>query len=1168
MAIQSDFSRKVWSSLSHSTVLSVTAMVLVFGITSCGSDEKETEVKDSPAAETKASPPTKRIEENKKIGDSPPLPDAVLQQAGKAAALVKIPGQADRQGILLAGSTSQSRSYVMICDAPEDIETVTLAYQASGKIAVSSAKKISRLASGLSVFGFTTSSTPQVCRLEEPSPGSTFHAIRLAADQALTSEEVGALEAELSEVRMKIEETNRKMHESRMPGQRPMRPTDRGMFERELAQRMETLSQIPRELAELRSTEAQLAGRQSMRIASMKVAELAGFSQREHEVKDGGVFDNSLLASSTKGIVAIRAGGKWVDIKRVVEESSKIIGSAKLSLSGGQSRVSLTCELFPVIPSANSSYVIVAETTLGLESQGSGSIDERLAKVSPVPFQGSGSTLSVSRDFEWGGRKTKLWVKVFDPKEPETLLLDEVILMDYPGTFAARWEKPPSAIIAIPPPQPDVPVDVVKDRSILDAKGEILDLVAAGDGSVLMVRTNREPYWAPLDLKTGKWLPAPWKAKAGTLLAAQAGNIHLIDVNSMVMETWGLASGKREGLQLLPVAGPIVAVASPLADASQPMMVVTAKAAYFLDAVNFEQLACALDTTGLFDDGSDDHYQRSPLDPASITLRASDDGVLYSLLGRRPGEQGSQLEFLTVTLDKSPIVISKSSDRQFLGSKGRNLAQYFPDHGGAGLMVMPTSSGARFPDSTGEIRITHENGGASIAVIKNPPVLPDARAMTATSLAADRGAYLDTENGVLLFPDGEKLHIMHLNFPEIEKTAAKFLLAGESLEIPLPPGTGHRLTSAEGGETVIDAAAVRWTSPDSGQEQNHRLKLEWTGELGSEISSQHEVRVLPRSPGVDVESPDGAKRISLHRRGIISGLDADIRDFAGSGVIALTQRGVGSEAWNLWTCEKIFSSPTRYRNFFGDADHIYTLGDNGKLTSYDITTGDVLAEGTLGTNVNNITTGMSSRKAILAIEQDGGSGFLLLISPDTLKPQIVDLPQEIRRRLPHVRLASNASGSAAWGKGVGIFRDDRAITVTPYPQNISGFFEGVPDIYGKQVFDGKKVFDLDAKDAVVKEVPELRGIENSTKYELDVSGRYLLMMGYDAKAVRQIVSVRDVRKPTDELFKISYPGAASGQYPLVIADSKTLVSWRYFGGKSLAFVYDFDIPQIIAEISR
>jgi hypothetical protein len=1158
---------------------------LVFSHTSCKRSETGEAAPDvARPANTEDSVPGRKViapAPVAKVPDTPPMSSSVMGRIVRMTALVQIPDQPERTGILLEGAAASSshRNYLVICEAPAELESVSVAYQSSGKTGKALAKRISILPSGLSLYGFATKSSLSCYRLTDSATGDTFHAIRLKGEGSISPEEKAAMTSELETIRSRLSALHKEERESmraattRQPMPRDTRRTrqdPRRMQRERMREVQQVRAKIRSEMKELSTRQSEIRSHLKFPVAGIAGVEVAAAAGRDGLEAVGGNLEHTLLVTKPNMIVALRFQGKWLDLAEILSSSGNQIEHVQFELSGQKSSIYLSCKLAPILPSASNKYSMVAATTYELESQGSGSIEERLASVKPVPFQGRGSSLSVSQQLKWNGSKTKLWVKVFNDQHPDELILDEVILLDYPGSLSPRWDKPPSPLITIPESKPDTPENLVSGSETLDAKGEIRDIVAAGDGSVVMIRTNQPPFWAPLDMKTGQWMTAPWKATAETLLATQAGKIYLIDRKTGMLEIWGLTSGKREGLQILPLTDPIVSAVAPLSDPDQPLMIATVKGCYFIDPVKFEVLPSNLNLGDYFDQKADKRRGTSPLDPASLCLRASDDGSLYTFSGISTNTERRSPSTVTLTVDRSAMVVSKISGMQFLASHGRNTARGYPDHGGSATSVMPMATNARFPAPMGQIRFMNDSGREAIAVLASLPVLPKKAGEFNGALMPDRGTYFDSSFGVLLLPDGNKLHLVHLNIPKQEEPLSKFIFAGESLEIPLPAGTGHKLTSKDGGTSEIGPTSIRWVAPVAkDRNRQYSLRLEWTGELGSQIHKDYRIQVL-QSVGIpEVMSPDGGKNIPLHRRIVLNEVDSDIVGFAGSGTVVLVNESGSFSAWNLFTGELMLRRKLYFNRILGDADRIYVLDQKGQLTSFDILTGQELGRADVGKKIRSIVTGMSCRNALLAVEQEGVDGFLIQIPRDSLKPLIIDLPQETRRKLFMPRMVANASGSAIWSRQVGIFRDSRAITVKPIPYNVlNGLSDGVPDASGKIIVGRNAILNLAAPVPKPLEFSKLPGLGDSPQGKLDQSGRYLLFTDPKEDPLWRYISLRDVRQPSREVMKIRYPSTENLGLPYIISGTNTLVQFQRIGGRLNAVVYDLNIPKLIKELSR
>ena len=132
---------------------------------------------------------------------------------------------------------------------------------------------------------------------------------------------------------------------------------------------------------------------------------------------------------------------------------------------------------------------------------------------------------------------------MIDDANPGQPVIDESISLDHEdAALVAKWAKPPSELIELPEAAADSPEDLVKARSALDAGGTVLDLIPTADASVLLVQTDRPPFWATLDLKTGTLGKVPWSATPDTLVATQAGKTYAANSKTKEVEIWDNAS--------------------------------------------------------------------------------------------------------------------------------------------------------------------------------------------------------------------------------------------------------------------------------------------------------------------------------------------------------------------------------------------------------------------------------------------------------------------------------------------------------------------------------------------------------------------------------------------------------------------------------------------------
>ena len=316
-------------------------------------------------------------------------------------------------------------------------------------------------------------------------------------------------------------------------------------------------------------------------------------------------------------------------------------------------------------------------------------------------------------------------------------------------------------------------------------------------------------------------------------------------------------------------------------------------------------------------------------------------------------------------------------------------------------------------------------------------------------------------------------------------------------------------------------------------------------------------------------SPDGLKTVALRPRGILNEVDSNNVGFAGSGTVLLVNESGNLSAWSLATSELLFRVKERFSRVLGDADRIYAQGDGGLLTIYDIGTGEVVGKVDLGKNIQSLATGMSSRSPLLAVEQEGVDAFLLQIPRDTLKPIIMDLAPETRRRFFIPQMVANASGSAVWSREAAIFRDSRAITVKTFSYEVlNGMSDGIPDASGQIIVGRSSILHLGSDPPKSVKISSLPGAGESTTCKLDQSGRYLMLSGPTEDSQMQTLSLREVREPSKELLKIRFPSLGGGQMPWIISGTNTLVQFLTIGDRQKAAIFDFDVPEITKQLAH
>ena len=1104
--------------------------------------------------------PGKPAEKPVEVPSIPPLSPMLLDQLPQQCVLIRGANGQYATGVVVfqdAGSSPGSSRQLIAASTSPDSDKVRLAYRrAAGSVAVGSGKREMVLPNGLSLYSTTLNGT---FRPGDAAPAQgRLHACRLSGQGSVDEKERTELEAKLAPLRERLEELNAQQRDAIQ---------DRGRTPASRREAMRGGHDSSMEQSKLGLEISQLSGRLEMPFDSISPEETASGATTEALEKSAASLEGTVLANLDGAVGAIRHDGKWIGTRDLMPEGSGSPAGVSLRISGSNQTINVSCDIEWALPFSNPACSMVAATTYELESLQGADIAERLSKVEATQLSFLRTKSAISRSCDWNGKPTSLWIRVFKDADPTHPIIDEMVLVDYQDRFSARWGKPPSPLIKRAADEADSPADLLRESNTVDAQGTILDMVAAGDGSVLIVQTDRPPFWAPFDLKTGRFEEAPWKAGPDTLVAAQAGKVYLIDRKSKVLEIWDLASKKRTGLQILAVEGDLVAAAAPLASASSPLLVTSLRTALFFDPVHFDPMSTGLSLGECFSAGE----QRSNLpriDPTSVHLRTSEDGALYLMEGRRSEGQGRDALTVSIKMDASSTATAGvSSSRSMLTTHGRRITRDYPDHGGSNVQLRAQSNSKAFPSPPGMIRFT-EGNGKTIAELRNVPVSPSESAKSSTPFPRDRALYFDSSHDVLVAPDGDKLHVLRLNLPELSQALPDFAFSGEELEIRLPPGRDHKLVLPSGenaGKAVIEGNFVKWTMPESASRGQADLTLEWTAELGSTMTRPIQCQLVGRSSRPHVESTDGKTKIFLKRAGEIPH-DDGIRGFAGSGEVALTNSRGACGAWNLSTCERIFTLTEKsVRSFFGDADQLYIFKSDNILKSFDLRTGELLKEATFGDTsqgegLAGITTGISSRGPLLAVETDDMNRYLAMVDRKTLKSHLLKFPRETQQLFFITDFRTNPSGLASWTSRAGVFRKGDDISVQSFEKNPR---DGTPDASGRFLVANEGIVDLEPSPPVLTKISELLGNADSVECSLDVSGQYLLLMESSSRPGQTVVSVREVVKFKEELFKLIVPSHYDRSTIHVISEGHKVI----FGNSQLTNIYHFDIPAMVAKLA-
>ncbi|MEK7950984.1 hypothetical protein [Luteolibacter soli] len=1129
---------------------------VIVALTACKESKSGASSASAPATEEKApaTPAPPAIE---------PLAPAALAKVLRQAVLIRTKDGTEITGMLLqpGGQSSGKRpEYLIVADTPTDAEHITFAcHNDSGTIVSLSATRALVLPNGLPVYSFSSASF--VLAPAKPEDGAAVgpvQACRLAGEGSLPDEERKQLEEKVTALRAELNELQKQQND--------FRPADLGS--RPSREDMEERSRRMREFSTTRSgltTEiAKLNRRLTMPLDAIKVAQIATLATPEAPAKTASELQNTILAGSDGTVRAVRHGDQWISAKEVLDGISVTPTEVGLEVYGSEREVNVSCKVQWKLPIGIPDCVMLAATTYQLESVPGKDLADRLSKVATEEMSLSKDVMSRSMRAEWNGKPTSLWIRVFPKGHPESPVVDEMILLDYPGRFAAKWGKPPSPLVKPAKVQEDSPANLVKEMAKIDAGGTVLDLIAAGDGSVLMVRTDKPPYWRPFDLKTGKPGDAPWKAGPDTLLAAQAGKVYLVDRKTSAVEIWDLASGQRTGLQVLQLEGSVVAVAAPMSAANAPLLVATDKTASFVDPQNFEAIPNGFDMHECFTSEHLDYRRLAAVEPASLVLRASRDGALYTVSGDRKDEPEREPYTYSVTLDPSGLTTVNNASQRTLSGGGRRLSESLDDHGGGQLQLRAQPSGRPFPGSPGSISFMEPRDRKEIAELRNPPFIPPTRHADSGPLRSDRAMYLDTSQGVLVLPEEDHLHLIRLNLPNQPAAFPEFAFAGEELSIPLPPGRDPRVTLTPKGIVVIGKGVATWKVPDDAETHQVRIALEWTGELGSTMTDSMECRIIRRTPGPAIVSTDGKTTLPLRRAAVIPG-DAGVAGFAGAGQVLLTLSSRGAAAWSIADGERLFSVDGRAKMLFGDFDQLYQLGHDGVFKSFDLRTGAMLKKTSFGKDsglkgLAGITTGMASRGSLLAVEQDGAQRYLCLVDRKTLQSRVLQFPEDIRQRFFNPDFVPNMDGTTVWTNRAAVIRDGDRLTVKPFDD---GLYNGRPDVSGRYIVGSDSILDIKAIPPIKTKFASLPGFVPGMRTQFDESGRYLLFFNREDSQVW--VSVRDIAKPGQELCKLTIPGFG-GDEPSLISSSKKLICKLTRDEQGLG-IYDLDIPAMVAKLS-
>ena len=1081
----------------------------------------------------------------------------VLERVAGQTAFLRAAGHPDTIGVLFKGSETASgaNGYVVIGKLPAGTEKIWIATMANRQVVVAQARKAGDLPNGLSAYSFVSRSHLP-CVSSDARATGPFFVCRIEATEALDAQERDSLNTEIQALRAKQEELTDSQRRNEQERFRPAPPDHPGR--RAWPQHMMEES---RERQNLILEIAKLTERLEMPVIAVSATETARGGTKEEIEKQTEIAEGSLLVSADGAVVGFRHGNEWLDIKGLRPPSPEMPSAVKLQIRGTESNISLSFEMEWDFAIDLADCSVIAATTYELESIPGADIADRLSKIGKQPVNKSGPKHQGSKSLKWNGKPTTLWVKIFRNDRPESPIIDEMILLDYSDGLSARWGKPPSALVASGSSRPDAPPDLIKERKILEPGGTILDMVAAGDGSVLLIGIDQAPYWRALDLKTLDLQPTPWQANKETLLATQAGKVYLIDRKTKIVEIWDLDARQRVNRQILDVEGDIVAVAAPLSSPDSPILITSEKCVRFVDPVKFEQMAQGPHLDARLDTGAGGSDNRRRLDPLSLRARASGDGTIYLIVGHAPGSgDNTHTDVICLWMDKSFVPTISSSSGRFLSVRGRRSSEGFLDHGGTNLSLRATRSGDPFPCPPGVIRFTESGQGNTVAEFKGAPFLPSENRKKGSRLAPDRGLYLDSSLGILLIPESSELHAFRLNLPPMPQAPPEFVLAGEEITLPLPPGRDHKVVLDPEAESTIDGNVMRWKVPSGGDQRQITANLEWVGELGTALKEVVRYRSHLGTPKLIAQSPDGKTTFDIPICGVVP--SNNMMGFAGAGNVVITG-GSDITAWSLENCRPLFVIKEDHAKVLGDADSLYLLTRDSEIKSYDLRTGKLRARAQIGNasrqngGIDELRTGISSRLPVVAIEREGTKSFLSFIDRATLRPTLLDIRPELQQSLFLQKFTSNPSGSVLWSNQVAIFQDAKSITVESTGPN--SILHGTPDHTGRFIVGMDKILDLKTGVVATSKPANLRPSDTVQPLQLDASCRYLLNTIVDSAARERVISISMPEDPARELLKIIAPGHAP--QPVILSGTNKLL----LGSPSASpwtGVYHLDIPEL------
>ncbi|MGJ8651033.1 MAG: hypothetical protein ACSHX4_11785 [Opitutaceae bacterium] len=835
--------------------------------------------------------------------------------------------------------------------------------------------------------------------------------------------------------------------------------------------------------------------------------------------------ESAFLISDDGIVSAISNGSEWVYLDKETLIPPAELAGISVELSSYSSGLRLSLTLKENQRFSQQAYFVVAETTYGLESIGSGSVEDRLDIVTPieVPFSNSNnsSARSVRCPVKWNKRPTTLWLRIFRGDDMDNPIIAESMDVEMHDSMTVRWQSPPSPLIELPEAEPNSPEDLVESDGPVELSGELIDIVPTGDDNLLIFQTNEAPYWQVFDLSEGAFIDMPWSTDEDTLIASQGEKMYLLSRKTKILEIWDIKTKEKLGLELLQIEEEIQSIAAPTHAPQQPILVVTSEGSYLFDPEKFEGILLPTSLSGLT------YYEESSSDAPRTYLhnrvwaRAARNGKEYTVAGFSSDNNGKpKLSSRIIKLSTSYDVSLANTSRY----RSQNPDPY-TDQSDTGVSLKATSrtQSSEVGLASGKILFFKKDSRGSsdaFAHISNPADLPKKNNYFEDLLRPDREVYFDLAKRILIVPQKNNFHYYRLNIDDIPPLPASFVFPGEEVIIPLPRGSAHHITSGNTEGTKIYDGNLHW-NPKGDSSGNASISLVWYAELGSKMTKSYSIRVEKTETHPLVELSNG-KSGRLQPRCNIPMNGKYFVGFAGCGNVILMRHDKVLEGWSLIDGNQLFTMSDLPGEYFGDADYAYRYSKDGSFTSIDLITGHVRSANlhkqlNLGERdeIDDIITGMSSRLPLLAIVSRNHRDSIYEISRSTLGITQPNIKQE-NQRSHFSSLKSNPSGSAISTSNNTIYRDGSNVFF------YEGRTAGIPSASGQYKHSGNWLGVVGDQSQSIDLKNKIRNLPDGVSFKFDESGRYLLIENSDWSDKPKTISIRDIEGDLNrELAKIS-----------------------------------------------